>query len=77
MMAGMPEARDTAHYAAPEVRNLFEKGSVQIEDEILTFIKESEFIDVGKTAEHFKLSRESTLYFLSSLARNEKIQFSA
>jgi hypothetical protein len=39
MMGAFQETAASAKFATPEVRNLFEEWSIQIEDEIYEFIK--------------------------------------
>jgi Mn-dependent DtxR family transcriptional regulator len=57
------------------VRGLFEGWAQQIEEEILSFIKEKESIHPEEIAAHLKISKESAHYFLSRLAQKGKIQF--
>jgi len=75
MMGAMSEGAQTSRFATPEVRGLFDEWAAQIEEEMLQFTKESGEVDVDKAAERFKLSRESTIYFLTRLAQKGKIKF--
>jgi hypothetical protein len=75
MMGAMTEGAQTARFATPEVRGLFDEWAAQIEEEMLHYIQETGEVDEDKTAEHFKLSRESTVYFLTRLAQKGKIKF--
>ncbi len=75
MMNTMTEGTQTARFATPEVRGLFDEWAAQIEEEMLQFAKETGEVDVEKAAEHFKLSKESTIYFLTRLAQKGKIKF--
>jgi hypothetical protein len=75
MMGAMTEGAQTARFATPEVRGLFDEWAGQIEEEMLQFTKESGGVDVDKAAAHFKLSKESTIYFLTRLAQKGKIEF--
>lgn len=75
MMGAMTQGTQTARFATPEVRGLFDEWAVQIEEEMLQFTRDAGEVDVQKAAEHFKLSKESTLYFLTRLAQKGKIEF--
>ena len=75
MMGAMTEGAQTARFATPEVRGLFDEWASQIEEEMLQFTKESGEVDVDKVSERFKLSKDSTLYFLTRLAQKGKIKF--
>ena len=75
MMGAMAEGAQTARFATPEVRGLFDEWAAQIEEEILQFAKDAAGVDVEKAAEHFRLSKESTIYFLTRLAQKGKIRF--
>jgi hypothetical protein len=75
MMGAMAEGAQTARFATPEVRGLFDEWAAQIEEEMLQFAKETGEVDVERAAEHFKLSKESTIYFLTRLAQKGKIHF--
>ncbi len=74
-MSSMTEGAQTARFATPEVRGLFDEWAAQIEEEMLQFAKQAGEVDVDKAAAHFKLSKESTAYFLSRLAQKGKINF--
>lgn len=75
MMANMTKSTDLAVFSTPEIRQLFEEWTEQIETEILDFTKQSETIEVDKIQKHFKLTKESIIYFLNRLAQKEKIKF--
>jgi hypothetical protein len=75
MMGAMTEGTQTARFATPEVRGLFDEWAAQIEEELLQFTKDAGGVDVQKAAEHFRLSKESTIYFLTRLAQKGKIEF--
>jgi hypothetical protein len=77
MMSSMSKTSELATFATPEVRQLFEEWSTQIEEEIMTYIRESKTNETEKIAEHFKLSRESVTYFLTRLAKKGKINLKA
>lgn len=75
MMGAMTEGAQTARFATPEVRGLFDEWAAQIEEEMLQFTKESGEVDVDKVSVRFKLSKDSTVYFLTRLAQKGKIKF--
>ena len=75
MMSSITQTGEIASFANPEVRGLFEEWAQQIEEEILSFIKEKESIHPEEIAAHLKISKESVHYFLSRLAQKGKIQF--
>lgn len=73
MMESMGKTSDLATFATPEIRGLFEEWVIQIEDEIMQYVKTIDRVDPEKAAEHFKLSKESILYFLTRLSQKGKI----
>jgi hypothetical protein len=75
MMGAMTEGAQTARFATPEVRGLFDEWAAQIEDEMLQFTKESGEVDVDKVSARFKLSKDGIVYFLTRLAQKGKIKF--
>jgi hypothetical protein len=75
MMSNIEKSNDLAISATPEIRQLFEDWARQIKEEILAFTEESKSIDVDAIQKHFKLTKESVLYFLNRLAQKEKIKF--
>jgi hypothetical protein len=77
MMLTMSKTSELATFATPEVRELFEEWATQIEEEILSFVKESQINNVEKIVEHFKLSRNSVTFFLTRLANKGKINLNA
>jgi uncharacterized protein (DUF1778 family) len=77
MMSTMSKTSELATFATPEVRELFEEWAAQIEEEILSFVKESQINNAEKIAEHFKLSRNSVTFFLTRLANKGKINLNA
>jgi DNA-binding transcriptional MerR regulator len=77
MMSSMSKTSELATFATPEVRQLFEEWAAQIEEEILSYVKDFKINETDKIAEHFKLSRESVTYFLTRLAGKGKINLKA
>jgi RNA binding exosome subunit len=77
MMSSMSKTSELATFATPEVRQLFEEWSAQIEEEIMNYIRVSKTNETEKIAEHFKLSQNSVTYFLTRLATKGKINLKA
>jgi hypothetical protein len=73
MMGAIGKASDLATFATPEIRGLFEEWVIQIEEEIMQFVKAADQVNPDSIAEHFKLSKESAMYFLTRLAQKGKI----
>jgi len=77
MMASIGKSSELATFATPEVRGLFEEWAVQIEAEILQFVKESATVEADQVAARFKLSKDSANYFLTRLSQQGKISLKA
>jgi hypothetical protein len=75
MMTGMKETVNTAKFATPELRGLFDDWCQQIEKEMLDFIKEKKSIKIDEMAEKFSLSEESIKYLLGRLANKNLIDY--
>jgi predicted transcriptional regulator len=75
MMSGIKETANTAKFATSELRGLFDDWCQQIENEILTFVKEKNSINVADLVEKFSLSEESIKYLLARLANKGLIDF--
>ena len=75
MMTGMKETANTAKFATPELRGLFDDWCQQIEKEVLDFIKEKKSIRIDEMAEKFSLSEDSIKYLLSRLANKNLIDY--
>jgi hypothetical protein len=75
MMTGMKETANTAKFATPELRGLFDDWCQQIEKELLDLITEKRSVKVDELAEKFSLSEESIKYLLSRLANKKLIDY--
>ena len=78
MMEDMKQGYKLATMATPEIQGLFQDWVEQIETEILDFInnnKDKE-INTDEIAANFKISKNSTYYFLTRLAQQDKIKLS-
>lgn len=76
-MKGFVEAQKLGTYATPEVRTLFEDWVKEMEQAVLDFVGEAATTDPEEVAQHFKLSKESAIFFLSKLAREGKVKIGA
>lgn len=77
MIGGIKETANSAKFATPELRGLFDDWCQQIEKEIIDFIKEKNSIKVDEISEKFSLSEESIKYLLSRLASKNLIDYKA
>jgi hypothetical protein len=75
MMTGMKETANSAKFATPELRGLFDDWCQQIEKELLDLIKEKQSIDINEMANKFSLSVESIKYLLGRLAGKNLIDY--
>jgi len=74
-MSSMSESVETAKFATPEIRGLFDEWAQQVEEEILQFVKKEGKADPEQIAKHFKLSVDSAIFFLTRLAKKRKVSF--
>lgn len=75
MMTGFKETANTAKFATPELRGLFDEWCQQIETEILDFIKEKKSIKLDELSAKYNLSEGSLRYLLSRLASKNLIDY--
>jgi hypothetical protein len=75
MMTGIKETANTAKFATPELRGLFDDWCTQIEKEILELITETKSINIDEMTQKFNLSEESIKYLLSRLANRNLIDY--
>jgi hypothetical protein len=74
-MSSMGESVETAKFATPEIRGLFDEWVQQVEEEILQFVEKEGKADPEQIAKHFKLSVDSAIFFLTRLAKKRKVSF--
>lgn len=74
MMSTISQSNEIATYATPEVRQLFEDWVLQVDEEILGYIKDTASVDPDQIAEHLKISKNSVIYFLTRLAQKDKLK---
>jgi hypothetical protein len=75
MMSGMKETANSAKFATPELRGLFDDWCQQIEKEILDMIKEKKSINIIEMSEKFNLTQDSIKYLLNRLASKNLIDY--
>jgi hypothetical protein len=75
MMTGMKETANTAKFATPELRGLFDDWCQQIEKEILDIVTEKKSIKIDEIAEKLNLSEDSIKYLLGRLANKNLIDY--
>ena len=77
MMNSMGKKAETAAYATPEVRKLFEEWAQSAEDEVVAVLKARGPLDLATLASALKISPESALYLLGRLVRDGKATLSS
>jgi hypothetical protein len=75
MMSNFSETANSAKFATPELRGLFNEWCQQIENELLEFVKTNQSVDINAIMEKFNLSEESVRYILNRLASKNLIDF--
>lgn len=73
MMASRAPSGKESALVTPEISGLFTEWKQQIEEEITTGIQSQSLHTVDEIASHVKLSRESVIYFITSLAQQGRI----
>lgn len=76
MMTSVAASGDTAAYATPEVRALFEEWARSVEGEVLAVLRARGPLDLADLAAALKISPESALHFLGRLVREGKATLS-
>jgi len=77
VLSAVSQSYELATYSTPELRGLFNDWVGAIEREILGYIKEKRKVNPDEIAEHFRLERESIIFMLGKLARENKIKMQA
>jgi len=77
MTQAVMRASETAAYATPELRGLFDSWLQEVEHEALSVIGETGETGVAQLAERLKISFESAAFLLCKLAQNGKIDIVA
>lgn len=73
MMSAISSAGELATFATPEIRMLFEEWVRQVDEEVLALLAENNELTPEEIAARLKISRESAVYFLSRLARKQRV----
>ncbi|MCJ7588291.1 MAG: MarR family transcriptional regulator [Candidatus Aminicenantes bacterium] len=73
MMATMGQSRETAVFATPEIRTLFEEWARQMDEELLGLLDGGASSDLDQLAARLKISKESLIFFLARLAQKGEI----
>jgi len=71
------QSYELATYSTPELRGLFNDWIAEIEREILEFLKDRGKVGPDDVAKHFRLERESVIFIMGKLAKEEKIKMQA
>ncbi|MDI6793601.1 MAG: hypothetical protein QME81_12185 [bacterium] len=74
MMESVSRSCELATYATPEVRGLFEDWTEEVSSEILQFVRERERTTPEEIASKMKISKNSAIFFISHLARQDKLK---
>lgn len=77
VLSAVSQSYELATYSTPELRGLFNDWMFAIEREILEFLKGRGKVDPDEVLEHFNLTRESAIFILGKMAREEKIKMQA
>lgn len=73
MMGGMSKTSKEDSYSTDELMDLFKDWCSQVEDEIVSFIKETGDTNDEKIAEKFNLSKESVTHLLKNLKKAGRV----
>lgn len=73
MKGSMTKSSNEESYSTDELMDLFKDWCSHVEDEIVTFIKETDNINEEKIAEKFNLSKDSVTHLLKNLKKAGKV----
>jgi len=77
VLSAVSHSYEMATYSTPELRGLFNDWILAIEEEVLDFLKKRDEVDTDEVAAEFRMTRESAIFILGKLAREEKIKMQA
>ena len=77
LISAISYSYELATYSTPELRTLFNDWLSEIEEEVVSFLKDRHRVDPDEVAEHLRIGRESAIFILSKLAREGKINMQA
>ncbi len=73
MMGSMSESARVASYDTPEMKGLFEEWLMNLEAEVIDFVKEKGKATLSDIAEKLKISKDSIIFLIGKLAREGKL----
>lgn len=77
LISAFSHSYELATYSTPELRTLFNDWLSEIEQEVVSFLKDRHRVDPDEVAGHLRIGRESAIFILSKLAREGKINMQA
>ena len=77
VLSAVSHSYEMATYSTPELRGLFNDWILAIAEEVLDFLKKRDEVDTDEVAAEFRMTRESAIFILGKLAREEKIKMQA
>jgi hypothetical protein len=69
MMSSMTQSSELATFATPEIRGLFEEWVLQLDNEVIDFIKATKTTTPAEVAAHLKITKDSAVYLISRLTQ--------
>lgn len=76
MLATMQQTTALATFATPELRQLFSEWLVNLENEALKTLRDSDGTDVAGLAQALRISEEGAIYLIAHMAKAGKISLS-
>lgn len=73
MIQSIKQSKEISAIVTPEINSMFEEWVGQVNEEILSHLKNKKVLNIKDIAEHLKISVESTIYFIAKLAQSNKI----
>lgn len=77
MMSSMGQGSNQESYLTSELADLFQDWVHQINEEVMTYIAKNQPASVEQVAEHLKISANSVIYLLGTLAQEGKVKLTA
>jgi hypothetical protein len=77
MMSSMGQGSKPDSYLTPELVDLFQDWVHQINEEVIAYIGENQTASVAQVAAHLKISANSVIYLLGTLAQEGKVKLTA
>lgn len=73
MIQSIKQSKEISAIVTPEISAMFEEWVGQVNEEILSHLRNKKALNIRDIAEHLKISLESAVYFVSKLAQSKKI----